>query len=68
MRVGAAVAEHELVELAGLEAQLVRNEGVLAGRAELDGDGDGLLPRQVAAGGGRRGAEAEGQGGDQKRS
>ena len=43
MRIVARVLQHELVELAGLEAQLVRHEDVLPRLAQLDRDRDRLL-------------------------
>src|SRR5262245_14021030 len=50
VRIAARVAQDELVELAGLEAQLVGHESVSARLAELDGDFDRLLARQIAGG------------------
>ena len=50
MRVVARVAQHEFVELAGFEAQLARNEFMLAGLAEIDRDRDWLLAREIAGG------------------
>ena len=52
VRIVARLRQNELVELAGLEAQPVRHEDVLAGLAELDRDLDRRLPRQVAGGAG----------------
>ena len=45
VRIGARVLQHELVELAGFEPQLVGQEGVLPGLAQFHDDFDRLLPR-----------------------
>jgi hypothetical protein len=48
MRIAARIAQDQSVELAGLKTQLLRREFVFAGRAEIDGQFDRRLPRQIA--------------------
>ena len=58
VRIVARVFQHQFVELAGLEAQFVGHEGMLARLAKFDRDHDGFLAGQIAGGlSGGRGSE-----------
>jgi hypothetical protein len=63
VRVAAHIAQHEVVQAAGLEAQPVRLEGMGAIRtAKLDRDDVRRLPREVAGGAGNVGKGEQGSG------